>query len=121
MLIIGPLSFVVKQFCSQHEGPDAGTGRTNGQWAIGMDRDPRRRSGSELPAIWPRGAAGAIFFLRGAANAWGRIPMRFEWPPDFRRIPSDEWTTQPVESLALKYDTVDPRELHVDAEVSPAV
>ncbi len=33
--------------------------------------------------------------------------MRFEWPPDFRRVPSDEWTTQPLESLALKYDTVE--------------
>lgn len=29
------------------------------------------------------------------------------WPDYFTRIPPDDWTTQPVESLALKYDTVE--------------
>lgn len=32
---------------------------------------------------------------------------RFPWPEGFDRIPADEWTTQPVESLALKYDKVE--------------
>ena len=32
--------------------------------------------------------------------------MPFEWPADFPRIPDDDWTRSPVESLALKYDTV---------------
>lgn len=33
--------------------------------------------------------------------------MSFRWPEGFVRIPGDEWTTQPVETLALKYDTVE--------------
>jgi ubiquinone/menaquinone biosynthesis C-methylase UbiE len=33
--------------------------------------------------------------------------MKFEWPIGFERIPRDEWTQQPVEKLALKYDTVE--------------
>jgi len=32
--------------------------------------------------------------------------MPFPWPPGFARIPGDDWTRAPVESLALKYDTV---------------
>lgn len=32
--------------------------------------------------------------------------MAYEWPKDFSRVPTDDWTTQPVESLALKYDSV---------------
>ena len=33
--------------------------------------------------------------------------MSFSWPIGFARIPDDEWTRQPLESLALKYDTVE--------------
>lgn len=33
--------------------------------------------------------------------------MTFAWPDGFVRIPNEEWTTQPVETLALKYDTVE--------------
>ncbi|MFQ5669964.1 MAG: class I SAM-dependent methyltransferase [Acidobacteriota bacterium] len=29
------------------------------------------------------------------------------WPPGFRRIPPEDWTTQPVERLAIGYDTVE--------------
>jgi SAM-dependent methyltransferase len=29
------------------------------------------------------------------------------WPEGFRRVPDEDWTTQPVESFALKYDTVE--------------
>jgi SAM-dependent methyltransferase len=29
------------------------------------------------------------------------------WPRGFERIPDEDWTRQPVESLALKYDTVE--------------
>lgn len=32
--------------------------------------------------------------------------MTFAWPQVFARIPDDDWTRGPVESLALKYDTV---------------
>ena len=32
--------------------------------------------------------------------------MPFEWPPGFARIPEDDWTRAPIETLALKYDTV---------------
>jgi len=32
--------------------------------------------------------------------------MPFAWPPGFRQVPEDDWTRAPVESLALKYDTV---------------
>src|SRR5262245_34040118 len=32
--------------------------------------------------------------------------MPFEWPAGFRRIPDADWTRSPVESLALKCDTV---------------
>jgi ubiquinone/menaquinone biosynthesis C-methylase UbiE len=32
--------------------------------------------------------------------------MPFQWPPGFNRIPDDDWTRAPVETLALKYDTV---------------
>lgn len=31
----------------------------------------------------------------------------FPWPEGFDRVPADDWTTQPVESLALKYDKVE--------------
>src|SRR5438105_2771783 len=31
---------------------------------------------------------------------------RFAWPAGFERVPGEEWTRQPLESLALKYDTV---------------
>ncbi|HWG90221.1 MAG TPA: hypothetical protein VNZ52_05155 [Candidatus Thermoplasmatota archaeon] len=33
--------------------------------------------------------------------------MPYPWPPGFVRIPDEEWTRQPVESLALKYDSVE--------------
>lgn len=32
--------------------------------------------------------------------------MADPWPPDFDRIPADEWVESPPETLALKYDTV---------------
>jgi SAM-dependent methyltransferase len=32
--------------------------------------------------------------------------MPFQWPPGFARIPEDDWTRAPIETLALKYDTV---------------
>ena len=35
----------------------------------------------------------------------GRVT--FAWPPNFARVPSDEWTRAPLETLALKYDTVE--------------
>ncbi len=33
--------------------------------------------------------------------------MTFQWPATFLRVIDEEWTQQPVESLALKYDTVE--------------
>ncbi len=33
--------------------------------------------------------------------------MAFEWPETFARIPPDSWANQPVEELALNYDTVE--------------
>jgi SAM-dependent methyltransferase len=30
----------------------------------------------------------------------------FAWPPGFRRVPDEDWTREPLEALALKYDTV---------------
>jgi ubiquinone/menaquinone biosynthesis C-methylase UbiE len=32
--------------------------------------------------------------------------MPFAWPASFARIPDDDWTRAPVETLALKYDSV---------------
>ena len=32
--------------------------------------------------------------------------MPFDWPAGFLRVPDDDWTRSPVESLALKYDNV---------------
>lgn len=33
--------------------------------------------------------------------------MPFAWPPGFARIPDEDWTRAPVESLAVKYDAVE--------------
>lgn len=33
--------------------------------------------------------------------------LRFEWPPGFARVPDEEWARAPVETLAVKYDTVE--------------
>ena len=33
--------------------------------------------------------------------------MRTVWPPGFERIPDEDWTRAPVDTLALKYDTVE--------------
>ncbi len=33
--------------------------------------------------------------------------MGFAWPGPFQRIPDDDWTRHPVETLARKYDTVE--------------
>ena len=33
--------------------------------------------------------------------------MDFQWPEHFDRIPSDPWTEEGIESLALNYDTVE--------------
>ena len=33
--------------------------------------------------------------------------MSFAWPDSFARIPDEEWVRQPVEALALNYDTVE--------------
>jgi SAM-dependent methyltransferase len=30
----------------------------------------------------------------------------FTWPPGSRRVPDEDWTREPLEALALKYDTV---------------
>jgi ubiquinone/menaquinone biosynthesis C-methylase UbiE len=35
------------------------------------------------------------------------MPMAFAWPADFSRVPPDDWTRGPVETLARKYDTVE--------------
>lgn len=35
----------------------------------------------------------------------GRV--HFAWPPDFPRVPADDWTRAPIETLARKYDTVE--------------
>lgn len=34
-------------------------------------------------------------------------PAAFTWPDSFERTPAEEWTRQPLETLALKYDTVE--------------
>jgi ubiquinone/menaquinone biosynthesis C-methylase UbiE len=33
--------------------------------------------------------------------------MALAWPPGFRRVPDEPWVSSPVETLALKYDTVE--------------
>jgi len=33
--------------------------------------------------------------------------MPFRWPEDFARVPDEDWTEKPVETLATKYDTVE--------------
>jgi SAM-dependent methyltransferase len=33
--------------------------------------------------------------------------MNEPWPAGFARVPDDDWTRQPIETLALKYDTVE--------------
>ncbi len=33
--------------------------------------------------------------------------MTFQWPPSFDRVPDASWVEQPVEALALNYDTVE--------------
>lgn len=33
--------------------------------------------------------------------------VRFDWPCGLARVPSDDWTHQPLETLALKYDTLE--------------
>lgn len=33
--------------------------------------------------------------------------MSLPWPPGFARIPAEDWAERPVESLALKYDSVE--------------
>lgn len=33
--------------------------------------------------------------------------MTFAWPAGFARVPADDWTHSPLETLALKYDTVE--------------
>jgi len=33
--------------------------------------------------------------------------VSFRWPADFPRVPDEDWTRKPVETLALKYDTVE--------------
>lgn len=38
--------------------------------------------------------------------AW-RVAMKAPWPPGFERVPDEDWTQAPVESLARKYDRVD--------------
>jgi ubiquinone/menaquinone biosynthesis C-methylase UbiE len=35
------------------------------------------------------------------------VPSRAPWPDGFARIPDEDWTAAPVESLAQKYDRVD--------------
>ena len=34
------------------------------------------------------------------------LAEEFTWPPDFARIPDDEWTRQPVDQFGLNYDAV---------------
>jgi len=34
-------------------------------------------------------------------------PMSFPWPSSFDRVPDAVWAQQPVEALALNYDTVE--------------
>jgi ubiquinone/menaquinone biosynthesis C-methylase UbiE len=33
--------------------------------------------------------------------------MAYAWPPGFRRVPDEPWVSGPLETLALKYDTVE--------------
>jgi SAM-dependent methyltransferase len=33
-------------------------------------------------------------------------PQTFTWPPDFERIPDEDWTRQPVDQFGLNYDEV---------------
>ncbi len=33
--------------------------------------------------------------------------MSFTWPDGFARIPDEPWATSPLETLALKYDSVE--------------
>ena len=33
--------------------------------------------------------------------------MKFPWPSSFDRVPDAPWAQQPVEALALNYDTVE--------------
>lgn len=34
------------------------------------------------------------------------LPLDSPWPAGFPRVPAEEWVSQPLETLALKYDTV---------------
>jgi SAM-dependent methyltransferase len=34
-------------------------------------------------------------------------PIELPWPPGFARVPADDWVSQPLEELALKYDNVE--------------
>ena len=43
--------------------------------------------------------------------------MTFQWPPSFDRIPDAAWAKQPVEALALNYDTVENHGLRPRAAV----
>jgi SAM-dependent methyltransferase len=42
----------------------------------------------------------------GSLLRLARPPRPFPWPEGFARVPDEDWVHQPVESLALKYDTV---------------
>src|SRR5262245_36519845 len=45
--------------------------------------------------------------MRSDGNRVGQPAGHFDWPASFRRIPDDDWTHQPVETLARNYDTVE--------------
>jgi len=34
-------------------------------------------------------------------------PQRFEWPAGFARVPDEDWTSQPLDTFGLHYDTVE--------------
>lgn len=45
--------------------------------------------------------------MRPEGTRDGRPGGHFDWPASFERIPDDDWTRQPVETLARNYDTVE--------------
>ncbi len=46
--------------------------------------------------------------------------MTGPWPPDFQRIPDEDWTRQPLGELALKYDTVEQHGWYANLEPTVA-
>ncbi len=45
--------------------------------------------------------------LSASVQRSGAPRPRFAWPPDFTRVPDEDWTRQPVDTFGLHYDTVE--------------